>query len=331
MSLRGAKRRGNPKRKQRLLLRRLADRNDKKFMAKYVPDVGTKRWVVIAPLRNFRPGAEVPQGKPVCPFCEGNEAETPPEVYRIGGGEKDKPGWQVRVVPNKYAITDIHEVIIHSPDHEKDIEALPLEHVTRILTSYRDRYRAHEADGQVMIFCNHGLHAGASLDHPHSQLVVVPTQINLDTLSREATANVVEDNNHFITYCPDFSQWPLEVWIAPKQQGAKFGDTTDGELPDLADVLVRALQKIEALAHLPDAPHLPASPSLGGPNTPFVYNYYIYHGADWYLRIIPRLIHRAGFELGTGLNVNVMDPADAARALKEQHEQHKLLSNCLSK
>lgn len=274
-------------------------------MAKYVPDVGTKRWVVISPVRNFRPSAG---GAAKCPFCLGNESETPSEVYRIGGGEKDKPGWQVRVVPNKYPITDIHEVIIHSPDHEKDIEALPIEHVTRILTSYRDRYRAHESDGQVFIFCNHGLHAGASLDHPHSQLVVVPTQINLDTLSREATANVVEDNNHFITYCPDFSQWPMEVWIAPKQQGTKFGDLPDSELPDLAELLGRSLRKIEAVSQTPEAPHLP--------NTPFVYNYYIYHGTNWYLRIIPRLIHRAGFELGTGLNVNVMDPAEAAERLK---------------
>src|SRR3990172_1270939 len=72
-----------------------------------------------------------------CPFCAGNEATTPPEVYRIGPGEKDKPGWLVRVVPNKYPITDIHEVIIHSPDDAKDIEQIPIEQVTHILTAYR--------------------------------------------------------------------------------------------------------------------------------------------------------------------------------------------------
>lgn len=286
-------------------------------MAKYVPDVGTKRWVVIAPFRNVRPFvAEAPQGKPVCPFCEGNESETPPEVYRIGGGEKDKPGWQVRVVPNKYPITDTHEVIIHSPDHEKDIEALPVAQVASILTSYRDRFRLHESDGKVFIFCNHGLHAGASLAHPHSQLVVVPGQISLDTLVAEPIKNVVEENTYFTTYCPDFSQWPFEVWIAAKRRDTKFGDLSDSELPDLAEFLGRSLRKIEAVSQTPAAPHLPASPSLGGPNTPFVYNYYIYHGTNWYLRIIPRLVHRAGFELGTGLNVNVVDPAEAAKALK---------------
>ncbi len=47
------------------------------------------------------------------------------------------------------------------------------------------------------------------------------------------------------------------------------------------------------------------------------YNFYIYHGSDWYLRIIPRLIHRAGFELGTGLSVNIVDPTNAAKEYKE--------------
>ena len=279
-------------------------------MAKYVPDGKTQRWVIIAPQRTVRPHDAAPApNESKCPFCNGNEAATPPEVYRAGTGDKNMPGWQVRVVPNKFPITEIHEVIIHSPSHTDDIEKLAVEQVSRILTTYRDRYRAHDNDGQVMIFCNHGLHAGASLTHPHAQLVVVPKQINLDTLSREATANVIEDNNHFITYCPDFSQWPLEVWIAPKSQGTKFGDTPDAQLPDLAQVLQRALQKIEALARLPEMPHMAEAP--------FVYNFYIYHGADWYLRIIPRLIHRAGFEVGTGLSVNITDPAEAAKALKE--------------
>lgn len=279
-------------------------------MAKYVPDVKTQRWVIIAQSRTKRPddSGVVKSG---CPFCAGNEGETPPEVYRIGPGEKDKPGWQVRVVPNKFPITDIHEVIIHSPDDREDIEHLPLEQVTRILTAYRDRYRAHENDGQVLIFCNHGFHAGASLKHPHSQLVVVPKQINLDSLYREAIANVVEDNTHFVTYCPDFSQWPYEVWTAPKNPGAKFGDTQDSQLPDLAALLQKVLQKIEKIY-------------LGSEIKPkdrtdnaFVYNYYIYHGVDWFIRIIPRFIHRAGFELGTGLNVNIIDPVEAAKEIAE--------------
>src|SRR3989344_5934694 len=113
-------------------------------MAKYVPDVKTQRWVVIAPKRVLRPGDTAKTSPYVCPFCSGNEALTPPEVYRIGGGENDKPGWLVRVVPNKYPVTDVHEVIIHSPDDSRDIEKLSLDQVAKIITAYRDRYRAHE-------------------------------------------------------------------------------------------------------------------------------------------------------------------------------------------
>ena len=285
-------------------------------MAKYVPDIKTQRWVVIATGRTKRPD-DGTQTTPACVFCAGSEAATPPEVYRIGPGEKDKPGWEVRVVPNKYPITDVHEVIVHSPDHERDIEKLPPEQVTKILVAYRDRYRAHEVDGQVMIFCNHGGHAGASLTHPHSQLVVVPKQINLDALSREPINNVIDENTIFTSYCPDFSQWPFETWLAPRslgeggiaKEGGKFSDLTDSQLPDLASVLQKALVRIEAVYNDPALSYI-----HGG--NPFGYNFYISHGGNWFIRIIPRFIHRAGFELGTGLNVNVVDPTEAAERLK---------------
>jgi UDPglucose--hexose-1-phosphate uridylyltransferase len=291
-------------------------------MARYVPDIKTQRWVIISPGRIARPksalsagaslpiGEGLPAGRKECPFCPGNEHLTPPELYRIGSGDANTPGWSVRVVPNKFPITDLHEVIIHSPDDSKDIPDLPLEHVVKILSVYRDRYRAHDSDGQVLIFCNHGLAAGASLTHPHSQLVVIPKQINLDALSREPVANVVHENKYFVTYCPDFSQWPFEVWIAPKLESGKFGEIVDSEISDLAQILQTALIRIRQTqignnlhsVHDPDA---------------FVYNYYIYHGANWYLRITPRFVHRAGFELGTGLSVNIADPTQAAQLLRE--------------
>lgn len=288
-------------------------------MAKYVPDVKTQRWVIISPGRTVRPASfRSDQGSSdsakdtatSCPFCQGRENLTPPEVYRLGPGEKDKPGWKVRVVPNLYPITDTHEVIIHSPDHENDLEKLPLEQVKLVLISYRDRYRVHERNGQVMIFCNHGEHAGASLQHPHSQLVVVPKQINLDTLSREPINNIVSENGHFLTYCPDFSQWPLEVWIVPKEEGNRFGDTADSDLADLANIFQKVLKQIEAVSRDPSVSQI----ALGNM---FIYNFYIYHGANWYIRIIPRFVHRAGFELGTGLNVNIIDPTQAAEKLKQ--------------
>lgn len=293
-------------------------------MAKYVPDIKTQRWVVIAQARNNRPvdvksseaaDAAHPEtakgGKKRCPFCAGQEAATPPEVYRIGPGEKDKEGWLVRVVPNLYPITDTHEVFIHSTSHTDNVNILPIEQVTRILSAYRDRYRAHEQDGQVIIFANHGEHAGASLAHPHSQLVVVPKQINLDSLSREPVNNVVETNDHFVMYCPDFSQWPYETWITPKGESGKFSEIKDTELTDLAYVLQRSLKRIEAV--FAGSPLLPQERR----NEPFVFNYYVSHADNWFIRIIPRFIHRAGFELGTGLNVNIIDPTDAAGELQK--------------
>lgn len=278
-------------------------------MAKYVPDINTKRWVIIATARTKRPDDSISKKSSGCPFCPGNEKATPPEVYRVGPGEKDGTGWEVRVVPNLYPVTDVHEVIIHSPDHQKDIEDLASDQVTKILRVYRDRFRAHESGGQVMIFCNHGFHAGASLAHPHSQLVVVPKQINLDALEREPIANIVEENTFFITYCPDFSQWPYEVWIAPKEKSGMFGETPDDQIPDLASVLQKALRRIREIYNQG------LMKQVSGDT--FVYNFYLYHGNNWFIRIVPRLIHRAGFELGTGLNVNVTDPTDAANKLKQ--------------
>jgi UDPglucose--hexose-1-phosphate uridylyltransferase len=282
-------------------------------MAKYVPDVKTQRWVIISQARKDRPTDEGPPDtvqKRVCPFCLGNESVTPPEVFRIGGGEKDTLGWLVRVVPNKFPITDLHEVIIHSPDHDKDLEDLPIEQVTRVITAYRDRYRAHATGGQVLIFCNHGMHAGASLNHPHAQLVVVPKQINLDALFREPIANVIDENSHFITYCPEFSQWPFEVWIVPKEKGQKFGDLRDDVVLNLAEVLQKTLLRIKAAFHSENLAYIHKG-------IPFGYNFYISHALDWFIRIIPRFIHRAGFELGTGLNVNILDPTEAAEILKK--------------
>ena len=272
-------------------------------MSKYVPDILSHRWVIIAASRLARPDNLNGKSKKKsgCPFCPGHEEVTPGEVFRMGKGEKDKKGWDVRVIPNKYPITDYHEVIIHSPYDNKDIEHLPVSHVELILKTYRERFNYYRKKGQVLIFCNHGEGSGASIHHPHSQLVVIPSQINLDTLTREPLNNIVEDNTYFYTYCPDFSQWPYEIWISPKAEGQHFGDLTDEHIKDFATLLKKTLMQLERIY----------KENSFGTNS-FGYNYYIYPHHNWYLRIIPRFVHRAGFELGTGLNVNIVDPTTAA-------------------
>ena len=288
-------------------------------MAKYVPDITTDRWVIVAEGRSKRPTDNKNEGKkvnPVCVFCPGQEKIPGEEVYRIGSGAPYESGWEVRVIKNKYPITDFHEVIIHSPQHSVDLDKLPLPHVEQVIRAYRDRFNANTANGHVIIFNNVGEVAGASIGHAHSQLVVVPRQINIDSLGLEPVVNPVLENNSFVAYCPEFSQWPFETWIAPKTHGQFFGEISDEAIGDLAIVLQKMLKAL--VGHLADAGHShPGMPMVVFKDAPS-YNFYISHDKDWYLRIIPRLIHRAGFELGTGLSVNIVDPADAARILKEE-------------
>ena len=159
-----------------------------------------------------------------------------------------------------------------------------------------------------MIFCNHGEHSGASLTHPHSQIVVIPSQINLDTLTREPLNNLISETRFFYVYAPDFSQWPYEVWVVPKREGKFFGEINEQEIDNLALIFHDILRKLKKVAFKNKLT-----------NDGFAYNFYIYPKENWYLRIIPRLVHRAGFELGTGLSVNIIDPKEAAEELNEQY------------
>ncbi|MDO8260647.1 MAG: hypothetical protein Q7T50_04090, partial [Candidatus Magasanikbacteria bacterium] len=105
-------------------------------MAKYVPDVTTDRWVIVAEGRTKRPTDTKPPAanvNKICVFCPGFERIPGEELFRIGQGQPYEKGWQVRVIANKYPITDFHEVIIHSPSDEIDIDRLPTEHVEAII------------------------------------------------------------------------------------------------------------------------------------------------------------------------------------------------------
>lgn len=277
-------------------------------MSRYIPDISTKRWVIISPQRISRPHQK--KTKFVCPFCPGNEKLTTNEVLRYGKGEPNKPGWLVRVIPNKYPITDYHEIIIHTPNCQKELEDLSEKHLELIFKAYRARYNFYREKGRVIIFCNHRENAGASLKHSHSQLVVLPFQINIDTLIKEPINNVVEEIGDFVIYCPEFSQWPYEVWLAPKTEDTYFGDISDDQISQLAQIFQKVLRSLKKIYQKKQISLMP-----------FAYNFYIYPGKNWYLRLIPRFIHRAGFELGTGLSVNIIDPRDASFDYKNTKER----------
>lgn len=264
-----------------------------------------KKWVILAPRRAKRP--DVAKGaEPVCPFCIGRELDEK-EVYRVGGKIGDK-NWQIRVIPNKFPFAPIHEVIIHSPDHHKNFGELPLSQVELILKTYRQRYNTHNNKGQVYIFHNRGEGGGESLPHPHSQLAVVPNEVKMDIprlafgsqMSNVTKNQELEETKYFTLFCPKTSQWPDEVWVAPKKRGRAFGEIEDGEVVDLAFILSRLVQIFD-LRH----------------GNEFPFNFYIYPGGNWYLRLIPRLKVLGGFEIGTGIFINTQDPGETIGFITE--------------
>ena len=268
-------------------------------MSNYISDPTKTHWMVSNPARTTRTGMD---GKPFrCPFCPGNEADTPPELHRVG----DISSWQIRVFANLFPITEIHEVVVHSPDHEKNIEDFSFGQVENIIKIYISRFNFLKNKGKVFIFHNYALISGASLVHPHSQITVVSTDIPTNTITAQPVVNIIEQNKDFVSYCPEYSEWCYEIWIKALGQ-SKFETLNDGEIKNFAGILqsmIRKLKKIHA-----DNPHYSKKP--------FGYNFYISPDSPWYLRIIPRFMERAGFELSTGIMVNSVEAGKAAEELK---------------
>jgi len=276
-------------------------------MCRYISDTKGKRWSIIEPSRLNRPEddytSDFKDGR--CPFCEGNERSSGEEVLRFCDGQPNTPGWKVRVIPNKYPITEHHEVIIHAPHEDDDIDNLPLTHVTLLMKAYRERFRFYKDKGHVVIFRNLGEEGGASIKHPHSQLVVVPKDVGVESFPLETVSNIVDENKVVQVYCPNFSQWHYEVWMTPHENKGLFSEASDEVLGNLAFFLQKIVKRLEQIHEKKRLSKLP-----------FGYNYYIYPHENWYLRIIPRFVHHAGFELATGMDVNVVDPVQAAQELR---------------
>jgi UDPglucose--hexose-1-phosphate uridylyltransferase len=172
------------------------------FMPELRHDPIQRRWVIIAPERRRNPndfsmGVSPPRGES-CPFCEGNELQTPHEITAIRrSGRANEPGWEVRVIPNKYPVLRIegdldrkgigvydrmngigaHEIIIETPQHSLHLADAPLDRIESVLRIYRERLTDLLRDHRfkyVQIFKNHGAAAGALLPHAHSQIVATP-------------------------------------------------------------------------------------------------------------------------------------------------------------
>jgi UDPglucose--hexose-1-phosphate uridylyltransferase len=288
-----------------------------------------------------------------CPLCEGHESWTPPETYavRTGDGAPDTPGWLVRAVPNKYPLlepgdpaapqdplaagrgdpellvsgraTGDHEVIVHSPEHHASITELDATQFELAVEGWRERSRAYADAACVHVMVNEGPAAGASLEHTHAQLYAldfVPALIArererftahntrtmggcllCDVLQEEVRRRerVVAVSDDAVLLAPFASRSPYELQLVPRRHEPRFAESEGG-----AALLHEGLLKLKE--RLGAAPPL----NLWVRTAP--------RGAEhfhWHIDVVPRLTKLAGFELGTGLAVNIVPPERAAQEL----------------
>lgn len=318
------------------------------------------RWVIISTERGKRPHDFVVEPEVVkggfCPFDPGNEHTTPPEVlaYRDPGTEPNTPGWQLRVVNNKFPALakegeldrrgegmfdqmngiGAHEVIIESPDHHATLADIPQDAFFRVLTAYRDRIVTLSADPRfryVLIFKNQGRSAGASLEHSHSQLIALPVVPEL--VMEELTGGKFYFNyKERCVFC-DMVRQELQqrvrvilendafVAISPFAPRSPFEiwilpKIHRSSYIDLQDESYRLLAELfsETLKRLEKA--------LG--KVP--YNFMLHTAPiaepemnyyHWHFEIVPKLTLIAGFEWGSGFYINPTPPEDAAQYLRE--------------
>ncbi|RKY01830.1 galactose-1-phosphate uridylyltransferase [Candidatus Poribacteria bacterium] len=322
------------------------------------------RWVIIATERGKRPsdfGSAQPRKRGgFCPFCYGNESLTPPEIlaFRRPGTEPNKPGWLTRVVSNKFPALKIegelekvgegmydkmsgigaHEVIIETPEHDATMGTMDKLYVVNTLKAYRERIIDLARDKRfkyVMVFKNYGEAAGASLEHPHSQLIATPIVpkrvleelhgsqryfsykdrcVFCDMVRQELKDEVrlVLTSDNFVVFEAYASRFPFETWLLPRKHMPKYEHMGDDLIEELAEVLQRTIRKLELTLSYPPYNYIIHTAPLREPD-----DLEYYH---WHIEIIPRLTKMAGFEWGTGFYINPTPPEEAAKYLREAEE-----------
>ncbi len=326
-------------------------------------------WVIIAADRGQRPKdfavEEEPEKSSGCPFCGCNEHMTPPEIMAVCPLERtpNTPGWDVRVVANKFAALSTegelrrsgiglfdriagigaHEVVIESPDHWADIATLPPEHVVKIIDTFIARVAALREDRRfrhVVVFRNYGAAAGASLSHPHSQIIALPIVPKLvgekltaardhylhkercifcDLIEQELAMpeRVVMRNDHFVVLSVFAARFPFEVNIFPLAHQHDFVLMDAEQKGALAEILARILCRYRdvlggpaynlMIQTAPSPTPRPGHPEYWGTIK------YDYH---WHVELMPRLTKTAGFEWATGFYINPVSPEQAAELLR---------------
>ena len=329
-------------------------------------DPTTRQWAILATRRGDRPHRDVvvprpvlPEFDPGCPFCPGNEDQTPPEIMRVPGD-----GWGVRVVPNMYAALSgdgtavrsgepmfrempgigSHEVVVETPRHDGRPDEMSVDDVARVVWVWRERYRAliERPDIRaVVVFKNFGALAGTSLTHSHSQIVATPVFLprllrRLDVATRHYDEygecvydQMIEAETKAEVRIVDEQGGfvAFEPWAAQTPFETWIAPTVhQGSFGDLDDEGIRGLAAIltRTLTALRYA--------CGDPD----YNVVMYSAPTdgghanavfhWHLKLIPRLSTQAGFEIGSGMAINTVAPEEAAQALRDALEHARQAS-----
>jgi len=286
-----------------------------------------------------------------CPFCPGNESVTPPEIYAV---RPDDNGWTLRVIPNKFPVLEVegnldragdgiydnmngigaHEVIIEGPDHNTELADLSVDRIAQVVQAYQERYTDLKRDFRfryALIFKNQGASAGASLSHPHSQLIalpVVPKRVEeeivgarrhfdykercifCDIIRQELDegSRVVLENEDFTVLSPYAARFPFETWILPKAHQSCFEGISSEQTHSFARILKNLLQRLKKVLNDPPFNYMiHTTPLQDGPN-----DYY-----HWHVEVIPKLTKVAGFEWGSGFYINPTPPEEATSFLRD--------------
>lgn len=333
-------------------------------------DLVTGEWVVVATGRAHRPNEFAkrspripPQTKRSCPFevlFDGALLAYDAKGTEFSGRMIAKhrstlaSSWRVQVIPNKYPAfaqhgvcavdhkvgpyhwqdgVGFHEVVVLR-DHTKTIADMRGHEVLPLFRAYRDRYRTIEDDAcveYISIFHNHGFSAGASISHPHSQIIAIPVippdvgrslRGSLEYFKREKACvhcvmlaferkekkRVVYENKRFTVVCPFVSRSAYEIRIFPRVHTSEFESSSDEDLAELSEAVVHALRAFKKTLKDPDYNFFihtaPVSSSVSAKH---------YH---WHIEIIPKTAIWAGFDIGTGIEISTTSPEDAARELR---------------
>lgn len=316
-----------------------------------------REWVIIARERykklddfiGAREKKRRPEFLATCPFCPGNESETPSEIYRIS----DEKGWKIRVVPNKFAVllkegepirpnpgfkksvvgVGIHEVIIETPIHNLTTATMPTEQLRAVIQTYKDRFIEIYKNPRVkdaIIFKNDGPASGTSLEHSHSQIVGTPitplrTRNRIENYMRffdemgeclmcKTIDDELNDGSRILFNTEHF------VSFVPYAALSAFhiwifpkrhsGFFADIRSEEIWDLAINLKSTMAKLYYGLKHPDFNYAIISGKPRDK---NSEFIH---WYISIVPRIAMASGFELGSGMYLNPLVPEISAEILR---------------